>query len=363
MRAAICREFGAPFSIEEVELATPGRGEVRCAVRAAAICHSDVIFAEGGWGGSLPAVYGHEAAGVVLETGPVVNGLAPGDHVVITMLRHCGACPCCQRGLHGACESHFPLDGASPILTRDGTQITQGLRTGAFAEEVVVEASQLVRIEPDIPFDVASLVACGVITGYGAVVNTAKVEAGQDVAVIGTGGVGLNSVQAARALGARRVIAIDLEDAKLEAATRFGASHCINGREEYAVERVAQITGARGLDHAFVTVGAPQAFDQSYAMLAPGGASVLVGVAAIGAQSTFDPVTLTGGAQRILGSKLAADIHRDIPEIMRLYRAGRYQLDELISRRFAFDEINAAMEAARKGEGVRNVVMVSEATP
>ena len=282
MRAAICREFGAPFEIEEVSLAPPGRGEVRCAVRAVAICHSDVTFADGGWGGSLPAVYGHEAAGVVLETGPVVAGLAPGDRVVITMLRHCGACPCCTRGLQGACESHFPLDGASPILAPDGTQIAQGLRTGAFAEEVVVEASQLVKIDPEIDFDVAALTACGVITGYGAVVNTAGVPAGADVAVIGTGGVGLNAVQARRSCGAHRVVGIDLEDEKLAAARAFGATDTINGREEDAVERIAQITAARGVDYAFVTVGAPQAFDQSYAMLAPGGASVLVGVAPSG---------------------------------------------------------------------------------
>ena len=360
MRAAVCREFAKPFEIEDLSLEPPGRGEVRCAVRAAAICHSDIIFADGGWGGSLPAVYGHEAAGVVLETGPVVNGLAPGDRVVITMLRHCGACPCCARGLQGACESHFPLDGASPILAPDGTQIAQGLRTGAFAEEVVIEASQLVRIEPDIGFDVASLLACGVITGYGAVANTAAMHAGADVAVIGTGGVGLNSVQAAALRGARRVIAIDLEDDRLAAARDFGATHVVNGREEDAVERIQQITGARGVDFAFVTVGAPQAFDQSYAMLAPGGAAVLVGVAALGARSSFDPISLTGGAQRILGSKLAADIHRDIPALLDLYRAGRLKLDELVSRRFAFEEINAAMDAARRGEGLRNVVMIGD---
>lgn len=358
MRAAVCREFGKPFTIEDLALAPPQRGEVRCAVRAAAICHSDITFAEGGWGGSLPAVYGHEASGVVLEVGPMVHGLAPGDRVVITMVRHCGACPCCTRGLHGACESHFPLDGASPILAADGSQITQGLRTGAFAEEVVVEASQLVKIPDDIPFDIASLLACGVITGWGAVVNTAAVPPGANVAIIGTGGVGLNAVQGARLAAARRVIGIDLEDAKLEAAAAFGATHMINGREEDAVERVAQITETRGVDFAFVTVGAPQAFDQSYAMLAPGGAAVLVGVAALGAQSTFDPVTLTSAAQRILGSKLAADIHRDIPALIALYREGSLKLDELVTRHFPFEEINAAMDASRRGEGLRNVVMI-----
>jgi Zn-dependent alcohol dehydrogenase len=360
MRAAVCREFGQPLQLEEVGLEPPGRGEVRCAVKAVAICHSDLTYADGGWGGSLPAVWGHEAAGTVLETGPVVNGLAPGDRVVITMVRHCGACPCCARGLHGACESHFPLDGVSPIRAPDGTQIAQGLKTGAFAEEVVVEASQLVKIPDDLPFDAAALLACGVITGYGAVANTADMPAGSDVAVIGTGGVGLNAVQAAALGGARRIIAVDLDEEKLAAARAFGATDTVNGREEDAVERVAQITAARGVDFAFVTVGAPQAFDQSYAMLAPGGAAVLVGVAPLGAQSTFDPGSLTSGAQRILGSKLAADIGRDIPALVAQWRAGRLKLGELVSRRFAFEEINAAMDAARRGEGLRNVVMMGD---
>lgn len=358
MRAAVCREFGQPFRIEDLDLAPPGRGEVRCAVRAVAICHSDITFADGGWGGSLPAVYGHEAAGEVLEVGPVVNGLAPGDRVVITMLRHCGTCPCCRRGLQGVCESHFPLDGASPILAHDGTQITQGLRTGAFAEEVVVEASQLVRIDDEVPFEIASLMACGVITGWGAVANTAQMPEGSDVVVIGAGGVGLNAIQAARLGRARRVIAVDLVDDRLDAALAFGATHTINGRDEDAVERVAQITATRGVDFAFVTVGAPQAFDQSYAMLARGGSSVLVGVAALGAMSTFDPVGFTSAANRILGSKLAADIHRDIPALLALWREGRLKLDELISTRFPFERINEAMDASRRGEGLRNIVLM-----
>lgn len=357
MRAAVCRDFTQPLSIEDVTLAPPGEGEVRCAVRAVAICHSDIIYMDGGWGGSLPAVYGHEAAGTVLETGPSVTAFTPGDRVVITMVRHCGDCPSCHRGLVGICESHFSLDGASPILAPDGTQITQGLKTGAFAEEVVVDASQLVALTPDIEFDVAALLACGVITGASAVTDAAAMPAGSDVAVIGTGGVGLNAVQAARLGGARRIIAIDLDSAKLEAALVFGATEAINGLEEDAVERVRQLTETRGVDFVFVTVGAPQAFDQSYAMLAPGGASVLVGVAALGAQSTFDPVALTSSAQRILGSKVG-DVQKDIPVLMAQYRAGDLKLDELVTRRFAFEEINAAIDAARKGEGLRNVVMM-----
>ncbi|MGF1552395.1 MAG: zinc-binding dehydrogenase [Paracoccaceae bacterium] len=357
MRAAVCREFGAPFALEEVALAPPGPGEVRCAVRAVAICHSDVIFADGGWGGGLPAVYGHEAAGVVVETGPEVADLAPGDRVIIHMVRHCGACRACARGLAGACEGHFALDGASPILAGDGTQVVQGMRTGAFAEEVVVHASQLVRVDEGLGFDVAALLACGVLTGVAAVTETAAMPAGADIVVIGTGGVGLNTVQAAALGDAGRVIAVDLEDDKLDAARAFGATDLVNGRREDAVEAVLKLTDTRGADFVFVTVGAPQAFDQSYAMLAPGGASVLVGVAALGARSTFDPVALTSGARRILGSKLG-DAARTLPGLVDLYRAGRLVLDPLVTRRFAFEEINEAMSAARRGEGLRNVVMM-----
>lgn len=357
MRAAICREFGQPLSIETVNLAPPGPGAVRCRVRAVAICHSDIIFAEGGWGGDLPAVYGHEAAGEVLETGPGVTGLTPGDRVVITMLRHCGTCPCCARGLHGSCEGTLPID-ASPPLSQGKSAVKQGLDTGAFAEEVVVDASQLVKIDADIPLESAALLACGVITGYGAVANTAKMPPGMDVVVIGTGGVGLNAVQGAVLHGAKRVIAVDLDDAKLDAAMAFGATHRINGRDKDAVLHVLAITRRRGADYVFVTVGAPAAFDQSYQMLAPGGTSVLVGVAALGAESRFDPVALTSGSQRILGSKLACDIGRDIPELIRLYRAGRLKLDELVTARYPFERINDAMDAARRGDGLRNVVMM-----
>jgi len=355
MRAAIATEFGKPFAIEDIALAPPGPGEVRCAVRAVAICHSDIVFADGGWGGALPAVYGHEAAGEVLETGAGVTGLKPGDRVVITMLRHCGACPSCARGLHGSCETKFPIASHSP-LSRAGGPVAHGLGTGAFAEEVVVHESQLVAVGPDIGFETASLLACGVITGYGAVANSAAMPQGADAVIIGAGGVGLNAVQGAAIRGARRVIAVDLDETKLDAAIAFGATHRVNGREEDAVERVREITGGRGADYVFVTVGVPAAFDQSYGMLAPGGTSVLVGVAALGAVSRFDPVALTAGSQRIIGSKLACDIKRDIPALIGLYREGRLKLDELISARFPFERINEAMDAGRRGEGLRNVV-------
>lgn len=358
MHAAVTRAFGQPLTIEPVDLDPPGRGAVRCAVRAVAICHSDLTYHSGGWGGALPAVWGHEAAGEVLETGPGVDRLAVGDRVVITMVRHCGTCPCCSRGLHGVCETPFGLDSVSPIRLADGSRATQGLRTGAFAEQVVVDASQLVPIDDDVGFDTASLLACGVITGYGAVTRTAAMPAGADVAVIGTGGVGLNAVQGAVIGGANRVIAVDLSAGKLAAAEAFGATHAVNSADQDPVAAVRALTGGRGVDFVFVTVGAPQAIDQSFAMLGPGGTSVVVGVPALGAVSRFDPVSLTSGAHRILGSKLAADIHRDIPMLVDRWRDGTLKLEALITRRLGFEDINEAIDTARRGEGLRTVVMI-----
>jgi S-(hydroxymethyl)glutathione dehydrogenase/alcohol dehydrogenase len=361
MRAAICREFGQPFEITQVELAPPGPGEVRAEVRAVAICHSDVMFANGGWGGKLPSVYGHEAAGVVAEIGEGVTDFAPGDHVVITLVRNCGTCPCCERNMRGSCESSFPLDAKGPLSLPDGGPVKQGLRTAAFAEEVVVEQSQLVKIDDDIGFDVASLLACGVITGYGAVVNTAAVPPGKDVVVIGTGGVGLNAVQGAALSGSKRVIAVDLSAEKLAAAKDFGATHVIDGSVENAVKEVRALTGGRGADFVFVTVGAVQAMKQSYPMLAPGGASVLVGMADVDARSTFNPLALSDGSRRILGSKMGqSDIRTDLPALIALYREGKLKLDELITARYPFDEINTAMDNVRNGVGLRNVVVFGD---
>ena len=208
IEAAVCRAFGEPLVIEEVELAAPGAGEIRVRVAACAICHSDIHYADGAWGGHLPSVYGHEASGVIEEIGAGVEGFEIGDHVVVTLIRSCGRCYFCEDGDEVLCEAEFSLDRSGPISTPDGGRITQGLRTGAFAAQVVVDPSQVVVIPKQVPFDSASLLACGVITGLGAVVNTAGVEAGSNVVVIGTGGVGLNSIQGAALSECRAIIAI-----------------------------------------------------------------------------------------------------------------------------------------------------------
>lgn len=360
MRAAVCTEFGKPFEMQELDLAPPGENQVHVRIMACAICHSDIIYADGGWGGELPMVFGHEAAGEVIAAGPGVEGFAPGDRCVVTLIRHCRSCPCCERGLYGTCET-FSGDDWTP-LSRGGKRVTQGLRTAAFAEEAVVHHSQLVRIDDALSWEAAALMACGVITGYGAVANTAAMPRGMDVAVIGTGGVGLNCVQAARIGGARRIVAVDLADDRLTAARAFGATETVNGSSEDPIDGVRRLTGGRGADFVFVAVGSEAAINQSFRMAAPGGAVVLVGMPDHRARARFSPVALSSASQRILGSVMGhLDIKREIPELIRLYRQGDLKLDELVSRRFAFDEINAATDATRRGEGLRNIVMIGAA--
>jgi Zn-dependent alcohol dehydrogenase len=197
MKAAVCRAFGEPLVIEEVALDPPGAGEVAVDLAACAICHSDIIFADGGWGGQLPAVYGHEAAGVVRQVGQGVDDIRPGDHVVVTLIRSCGHCGSCAQGAPVTCETSFARDSQTPLHRPNSEALTQGVRTGAFAEAVVVDASQVVVIPSTVPLDAASLLACGVITGFGAVTNTAGLRPGTTAVVIGAGGVGLNAVQGA----------------------------------------------------------------------------------------------------------------------------------------------------------------------
>lgn len=358
VKAAVCREFAAPLVIEEVELASPGPGEIRVRVAACAICHSDIHYADGAWGGNLPSVFGHEAAGVIEEIGAGVDGFEIGDHVVVTLIRSCGQCYFCADGDEVLCEGAFSLDGKGPISAADGSSITQGLRTGAFAEQVVVDPSQVVAIPKEIPFDCASLLACGVITGLGAVVNTARVESGSNVVVIGTGGVGLNSIQGAALSDCRKIIAIDISDEKLAAAKRFGATHGINSVREKAAAAVRALTDGRGADYVFVTVGVKAAIEQGFGLIRRGGTLVLVGMPASGEIAAFEPLTVANDCQVVLGSKMGSSrIRADIPKLVGLYQAGRLKLDELITGRFPLEEINQAMASVKRGEALRNVIV------
>lgn len=356
MKAAICRAFNAPLTIEDVELAPPGPGEVEVRIRACAICHSDLMFIAGAWGGELPAIYGHEAAGEVIAVGEGVGDLKPGDRVALTLIRSCGGCRCCQSGQRTYCSEPFPLSSTTPLRDARGAPVTQGLKCAGFAERATVHRSQLAPIGPKIGWAEASLLSCGVITGHGAVTNTAKMPAGANAVVIGAGGVGLNAVQGAALSGAAVLVAVDISATRLETARAFGATHCAKPGDG-AVAEVRRLTGG-GADYVFVTVGSTAAMASAYEMLAPGGSAVLVGMAAVGESSTFDPLTLADAGQRIIGSKMGgAVIERDIPALVGDYHAGRLKLDELVTGRFALDEINEALDRTRAGIGVRNVIL------
>jgi S-(hydroxymethyl)glutathione dehydrogenase/alcohol dehydrogenase len=358
MRAAVCRAFAEPLTIETVDLAAPGPGEVLVKMAACAICHSDIFYMDGAWGGGLPAVYGHEAAGLVEAVGPGVLRLKPGDHVVATLIRNCGFCSACAEGAPVFCEEVFPLDRQTPLSDATGMPLIHGLRTGAFAEHILVDASQAVAIPKDVPLDSAALIACGVLTGFGAVVNTADVKAGSSVVVIGCGGVGLNSIQGARLAGASPIIAVDIEPAKLVAARAFGATHTINAKNENVVERTAELTAGRKADAVFVTVGVRGALEQGVSLMKRNGATVLVGMPPSGVTATIDPSWLAADGQRILGSKMgSARPLIDVPRIVALYREGRLKLDELVSGRYRLEAINEAVASSRSGAALRNVIV------
>lgn len=358
MKAALCRAFGEPLTIEEVCLRPPAAGEVHVAVEAVAICHSDIFYAEGAWASHLPAVYGHEAAGRVLALGDGVRGLAVGDAVVVSMIRACGHCRPCLKGQPYLCTT--PQDRMSGVLSLpDGTVVEQGLGTGAFAEEVVVHASQVARLPDDMPMELGALLACGVITGTGAVINTAQIEPGSACVIIGAGGVGLNAIQGARLAGAAKIIAVDLADDKLEAAREFGATDVLRADMKGLRKAVMALTDGNGADYVFVTVGAISAYQGAPALAAKGGTIVMVGMPPSGARMEVEPVITAATAQTLKGSFMGATVmQRDIPYLVELWRQGRLKLEELVSGRYRLDEINAAIASAKSGHVRRNVVVM-----
>jgi len=358
MRAAICYEFGKPLVVEEIEIDSPQAGEVLVKTTACAICHSDIHRIRGDWGGSTPIVVGHEGAGIVSQVGAGVTNVQPGNHVVVSLLRSCGRCFYCTIGRPYNCEGKFPLDGTGRLRNKEGVTLIHGLHTAGFAETLLVDQSQVVKVPDDMPLDRACLLACGVVTGLGAVVNTVQVETGSSVVVIGTGGVGLNSVQGAVLSGAARILAVDMLDNKLEAARRFGATHTINAKNEDAVAAVLATTEGRGAEYAFVTVGSSRAISQASRMIRQGGTVVVVGMPSNqDAEFALNAHDLTYG-RTVTGSPMGSTrLSVDVPRLVELYRQGRLKLDELITDRYPLDRINEAIESTERGEALRNVIV------
>lgn len=354
-RAAVCRQFGQPLVIEEVDLRAPQAGEVEVKLEACAICHSDISFMDGGWGGDLPAIYGHEAAGRVTAVGAGVTTYAPGDTVLVTLIRACGTCESCATGAPTLCFTPRP-DPAGPITDHTGAAVHQAMNAGAFAGDVVVHQSQLAPIPAKMAMDAASLLSCGVVTGVGAVINTTNLRAGQNVVVIGAGGVGLNAIQGARIAGANRIVAVDLVAEKLEVAKEFGATDGVLASDEKPWRAANKITG--GAHAVIVTVGAIPAYETATRYLRTGGQMVMVGMPHSGATASYEPVVLAAVGQGMKGSKMGdVVLTRDIPWMVDLYQQGRLKLDQLISGRWPLDQINEAIADTRSGAARRNVIV------
>jgi len=357
MQAAVCREFGAPLSIETVKLAKPAANEVHVKLAACAICHSDLTFMDGGWGGQLPQIFGHEAAGIIIDVGANVHDAKVGDRVIATLIRSCGHCRTCESGEPYICPAPFASDEDVSLQDVSGNKIIKGLKTGGFAEEIVVDQSQVVTIPDTIPLDVACLLSCGVITGLGAVTNTANVPFGASVVVIGCGGVGLNSIQGATLVGANPIIGVDLADAKLDAAKTFGATHSLNPTKTNLCDEILELTNGSGADYVFVAAGSPKAFEQGLELLSLSGTLVIVGMPPTGETISVEVGNLAAAGQRILGSKMGSTRLRvDIPKLVSLYEQGRLKLDELVTGRYPLHQINEAIEEVRSNKALRNIV-------
>ncbi len=359
MKAAICYEIGKPLVVEEIKVDSPKEGEVKVKVAATAVCHSDIHFFKGELPGDTPFVGGHESAGWVEEVGPGVKDFKKGDAVVISLLYSCGKCLYCRTGRSHLCNGTFALATETRMHNLKGQDLRQNIQIGSFADYTVVDQSQLVKIPTDIPMDSACMLACGVITGYGAVVNRAKVGPNDNCAIIGAGGVGLNAVQAAAISGAYPVIAVDIADDKLQAAKKFGATHLVNSAKVDAVKEVQKLTGGEGADFVFVTVGSTKAFEQGFEMSCPTGMTVLVGLAKFDAMAQYSPFLVTRYERIITGSFMGTtQLHTEIPKLVTLYKAGILKLDELITHRFPLEKINEAIDEVVQGKALRNIIVM-----
>ncbi|MDY7106078.1 MAG: Zn-dependent alcohol dehydrogenase [Actinomycetota bacterium] len=358
MRAAVLREAPGELGIEDVAVDRPGSREVLIRTVAAGLCHSDLHFIDAAYPTKLPAVLGHESAGVVEAVGDEVTYVRPGDHVITCLAVYCGACEHCLTGRQAICQNKVatrrPRE-ATPRLGSSDAPMHQFLDLSSFAEMMLVHEHAVVKIRDDMPLDRAALLGCGVTTGVGAVWNTAEVEPGTTVAVIGCGGIGLNCVQAARLAGATRVIAVDLLDEKLELATTFGATDLVNAGAVDPVVAVRELTGG-GVDHSFEAIGLKVATEQAWRMLGPGGTATVVGMIPVGTKIELHGPDFLN-ERRIQGSAMGSTRFRvDMVRYVDLYLDGRLKLDELVSARIGLDAINDGFAKLRKGSVARSVI-------
>jgi S-(hydroxymethyl)glutathione dehydrogenase/alcohol dehydrogenase len=358
MQAAVLREVGTPLQIEDVHVDRPGPREVLIRTGAVGVCHSDLHFVEGKWQCPLPVILGHEAAGTVEATGDLVSYVKPGDRVITCLSVFCGHCRMCLRGRPVLCERADVgrAPDAQPRLSQGDVAIYQFANLSAFAEKMLVHEHALVKVVADVPVESMALIGCGVTTGLGAVLNTARIEPGSTVAVIGCGGVGLNCVQGARIGGAGRIIAIDRVGHKLELARDFGATDIVDAARDDPVEQIRALTGV-GVDYAFEAIGLKQTAEQAFAMLGPGGTATVIGMVPQGLKIELD-ASLLLGERRLQGSNMGSNRFRiDMPRYLEWYRQGRLKLDELVSQRLPLTQINQAFADMTGGYVARTVLV------
>jgi alcohol dehydrogenase len=371
IKAAVLSRLGAeppydkskPLSIEEFELDDPGYGEVMVKIGAAGLCHSDLSVIDGNRPRPTPMVLGHEAAGIVEKLGPGVEDLKVGDHVVMVFVPSCGHCLPCAEGRPALCEPGAVANGAGTLLSgerrlhRNGSDVNHHLGCSAFAEYATVSRRSLVKIDKELPLDEAALFGCAVLTGVGAVINTAKVTGGSSVAVVGLGGVGLSALLGAVAVGARRVVAVDLSDDKLGLARQLGATDTFNPGSEGAIDEIKAATGG-GVQFAFEMAGSVRAMDLAYKITRRGGTTVTAGLPPPTHTFALPQVNLVAEERTVKGSYIGTCVPtRDLPRYIELYRRGKLPVDRLMSGRLKLEEINLGFDRLHEGKAVRQVVV------
>ena len=372
IRAAVLNEMGAPapyaqskpLKIETIELDPPGPGEILVKIAAAGLCHSDLSVIEGNRPRPMPMALGHEAAGVVEDIGPGVDDLEKGDHVVMVFVPSCGHCLPCSEGRPALCEPGAAANGAGTLLSggkrlhRNGQDINHHLGVSGFAEYATISRRSCVKVDRELPLDEAALFGCAVLTGVGAVINTAKVPAGTTVAVVGLGGVGLSSILGAVASGASRVVAVDLSDEKLGLARQLGATDTFNAGSPDAVNEIREAVKG-GVEYAFEMAGSVRALDLAYKITRRGGTTVTAGLPPPSHTLALSPVNLVAEERTLKGSYIGTCVPvRDLPRYVDLYRRGKLPVDRLMSKHLRLEEINEGFDLLAQGKVVRQVVTV-----
>jgi len=359
MKAAVSNAYGEPLEIVEIQIDEPGRGEVLVRTAASGVCHSDLHCLDGSIPVPIPCVLGHEPAGVVEQVGDGVSYVQPGDRVIACLSMFCGTCEYCVTGRPNLCGGAM-LDrqaDEAPRLSMDGTPLYQMAQLGSFAEQMLVPENALVKVREEIPLDRAALIGCGVTTGLGAALNTARVEAGSKCVVIGAGGVGLSILQGCRIAGASQIIVVDTQPWKLELAKQMGATHAVDAGSDDPVMAVHEITHG-GAHYAFEAIGLKPTIRQAFDMTRKGGATVIVGVVAAGETIDLPGLDFVMAEKRVLGCMMGSNSFRvDMPRFVEFYLNGQLKLDEMISARRPLEEINVCFDEMKKGAVARSVIV------